>query len=133
MASRRRRGDDGDGGDGGGDESDEWLRDEGDDGDEAFEEEPRSRSRAGGGSGGRGGGGSRSRTVMRRHWTDAEDEAVLQAVYRVTGRRDWGASDGPSNSQMTEIIKAVPGRTKKQVRERWFHKLNPGIVDAPWG
>lgn len=106
-----------------GDDGDEWVYDD----DEPFPETRggRGRQRSGAKKSHRGG-------AMRRHWTEDEDAAVLNAVFRVTGRTKWEASDGPSNAQMTEIIAAVPGRTKKQVRERWFHKLNPGISDAPW-
>ena len=53
-------------------------------------------------------------------WTKDEDEALLKAV-AVHGCKAWSA-----------ISCALPGRTGKACRERWFNHLNPALRPDEW-
>jgi hypothetical protein len=53
-------------------------------------------------------------------WTKDEDEALLKAV-AVHGCKAWSA-----------ISCALPGRTGKACRERWFNHLNPRLRPEEW-
>ena len=53
-------------------------------------------------------------------WTKDEDEALLKAV-AVHGSKAWSA-----------ISCALPGRTGKACRERWFNHLNPALRPDEW-
>ena len=54
-------------------------------------------------------------------WT-AEEDAMLTAVVAANGARNWRA-----------VAEALPGRTRKQVRERWHNQLDPNLIrDQEW-
>eukprot|EP01048_Picozoa_sp_COSAG05_P016905 COSAG05_NODE_2238_length_3355_cov_1.687039_4_plen_82_part_00 len=55
-----------------------------------------------------------------KSWTKEEDEALTKAV-RVHGCKAWSA-----------ISCALPRRTGKQCRERWFGHLSTAIVPLEW-
>lgn len=57
---------------------------------------------------------------FRKPWTRIEDEAVRQAV-RHHGLRAW-----------SYVASAVPGRTGKQCRERWYNHLDAAVRKEPW-
>ena len=54
-------------------------------------------------------------------WT-AEEDAMLMAVAAANGARNWPA-----------LAEALPGHTRKQVRERWHNQLDPNLIrDQEW-
>jgi hypothetical protein len=53
-------------------------------------------------------------------WTSAEDE-LLRAAVAQRGARNWVA-----------IAEGIPGRTRKQCRNRWFEYLDSDINHDPW-
>jgi len=55
-----------------------------------------------------------------KQWTAVED-LRLQDLYGEIGPGAWAA-----------MARQLPGRTGKQVRERWLNHLCPGIRRAPW-
>jgi hypothetical protein len=79
-------------------------------------------------------GDGERKVVRRRAWNQEEDDALLAAVLKVTNSasESWGASDTPSTMEWSEIVRLLPGRTKKQCRERWDNKVNPGISAEEW-
>lgn len=88
----------------------------------------------GGDGGDESGTGTPGKVIRRKAWTQEEDEGLLQAVLKVTGTAvgAWGASDTPSTTEWSEVVRLVPGRSKKQCRERWDNKVNPGISPDEW-
>ena len=58
-------------------------------------------------------------------WTQFEDDIV---------RRGVQASDVPSIKliKWSSLANLVPGRTGKQVRERWYNHLDPSVNKGPW-
>mmetsp|Transcript_5246 Transcript_5246/g.9170 ORF Transcript_5246/g.9170 Transcript_5246/m.9170 type:complete len:164 (-) Transcript_5246:903-1394(-) len=58
--------------------------------------------------------------VLKRPWTDDEDEIILGLVQR-HGPRRWNT-----------LANYVPGRCGKQCRERWMNHLRPEIKNEPW-
>lgn len=62
----------------------------------------------------------REQTTAIMGWTKDEDEALLKAV-AVHGCKAWSA-----------ISCALPGRTGKACRERWFNHLNPRLRPEEW-
>jgi hypothetical protein len=60
------------------------------------------------------------RPAAIKAWTKDEDEALLKAV-AVHGCKAWSA-----------ISCALPGRTGKACRERWFNHLNPALRPDEW-
>ena len=53
-------------------------------------------------------------------WTSEEDRQLRQAVDEY-GSQDW-----------TVISASVPGRSRKQCRERWHNHLSPEVKNDPW-
>lgn len=56
----------------------------------------------------------------KRPWTEGED-AQLRELTASLGVGLWAA-----------IAEHIPGRTGKQVRERWLNHLSPTVVKRPW-
>lgn len=54
-------------------------------------------------------------------WSPNEDELLRKAISTMKQPISWD-----------EIAKAVPGRTPKQCRERWLHRLCPDVNKAPF-
>jgi hypothetical protein len=54
-----------------------------------------------------------------RRWSAEEDSTLLELV-EVYGK-DW-----------KELASRFPGKTSKQIKERWSNQLDPRIVDCPW-
>ena len=54
-----------------------------------------------------------------RRWTDDEDAVLLEIVDKM----------GPN---WKDIAFHFPGKTSKQVKERWSNQLDPSISDRPW-
>ena len=54
-----------------------------------------------------------------RRWTDEEDSVLLEIVEKM----------GPN---WKDIAFHFPGKTSKQVKERWSNQLDPSISDRPW-
>ncbi|KAJ1496228.1 transcription factor Myb9, partial [Baffinella frigidus] len=53
-------------------------------------------------------------------WTEEEDETVKELVGKM-GEKDWVAQAA-----------FLPGRTAKQIRERWRTQLHPSILKTPF-
>jgi hypothetical protein len=68
-----------------------------------------------------------SPNIKRGQWSPEEDEALKQLVDRAS-ERGLGLLDIP----WEEIKPYIPGRTLKQVRERWRSNLDPAIVRGEW-
>mmetsp|Transcript_392 Transcript_392/g.703 ORF Transcript_392/g.703 Transcript_392/m.703 type:complete len:211 (+) Transcript_392:23-655(+) len=62
---------------------------------------------------------SRSKTASRP-WSRDEDTIIIGHVWR-HGPKSWKLLDGH-----------IPGRSVKQMRERWQHQLDPNICRDPW-
>ncbi len=56
----------------------------------------------------------------KRPWTESEDLILRQLVSKL-GTGLWAA-----------MAQQIPGRTGKQVRERWLNHLSPGVTKRPW-
>ena len=56
-------------------------------------------------------------------WTEAEDAMIIKAVTESTAK--------PFTS-WTALSEFLPGRTGKQIRERWFNSLDPNINKSPF-
>ena len=54
-----------------------------------------------------------------RRWTPEED-AILMELVEVYGK-DW-----------KQLAALFPGKSSKQIKERWSNQLDPRIVDIPW-
>jgi len=68
-----------------------------------------------------------SPSIKRGQWSAAEDEALRQLV------ETWNAKGlGLLHIPWEKIKPRIPGRTLKQVRERWRSNLDPGIVRGEW-
>lgn len=57
---------------------------------------------------------------VKKNWTSEEDMQLRQAVDQ-NGCQDW-----------TVIASSVPGRNRKQCRERWYNHLSPEVKNVPW-
>lgn len=53
-------------------------------------------------------------------WTPEEDRALIQLV-GMYGTRKW-----------SKVSQFLPGRIRKQCRERWFNQLDPSIKRDKW-
>lgn len=80
-------------------------------------------------AGGGGGGGGVAVGVQARYcgepkakrpWTESED-LVLRDLVQKLGTGAWAA-----------MAQQIPGRTGKQVRERWLNHLSPSVTKRPW-
>lgn len=56
----------------------------------------------------------------KRPWTDEEDRSLRRLVEQL-GHGLWAA-----------IAAQIPGRSGKQVRERWLNHLSPHVTKRPW-
>lgn len=56
----------------------------------------------------------------KQKWT-VEDDAKLDELIKLHGSHFW-----------PKIGSMMPGRTARQCRERWHHKLNPEIKKGAW-
>jgi len=65
--------------------------------------------------------------IKRGQWTRAEDAALLALVENAQSKGRTIFDIDPTLIQMH-----VPGRTVKQVRERWRSNLDPSIVRGTW-
>ena len=68
-----------------------------------------------------------SPAIKRGQWSPEEDEALKQLVESAQ-LKGMGLLDIP----WEEIKPRIPGRTLKQVRERWRSNLDPSIVRGDW-
>ena len=59
--------------------------------------------------------------LVKGPWTPEEDEKLRQWVKKKKGAMKWA-----------DATKEIPGRSGKQIRERWFNILNPKINKAKW-
>ena len=58
-------------------------------------------------------------TNPRIPWTAEEDATILRAMQ--TGVRKW-----------SDVAQLLPGRNRKQCRERWYNQINPDIRKGDW-
>eukprot|EP00288_Rhodomonas_lens_P005177 CAMPEP_0177741926 /NCGR_PEP_ID=MMETSP0484_2-20121128/28371_1 /TAXON_ID=354590 /ORGANISM="Rhodomonas lens, Strain RHODO" /LENGTH=369 /DNA_ID=CAMNT_0019256191 /DNA_START=121 /DNA_END=1228 /DNA_ORIENTATION=- len=58
--------------------------------------------------------------VMKCPWTKEEDETVMQLV-KIHGLKSWSS-----------LAMHLPGRTGKQIRERWHNQLDPNVRKDRW-
>lgn len=56
----------------------------------------------------------------KRPWTESED-VILRELVQKLGPGLWAA-----------MAQQIPGRTGKQVRERWLNHLSPAVTKRPW-
>jgi len=56
-------------------------------------------------------------------WTEAEDAIIMKAV---------SESNAKPFTSWTALSEFLPGRTGKQIRERWFNSLDPNINKSPF-
>ncbi|CAL4970068.1 unnamed protein product [Urochloa decumbens] len=56
----------------------------------------------------------------RGAWSQEENEILIEMV-NAHSSKDW-----------LSIARAVPGRTRKQCRDRWTHYLDPAVNQMPW-
>ncbi|RCV04511.1 hypothetical protein SETIT_1G007300v2 [Setaria italica] len=56
----------------------------------------------------------------RGAWSQEENEILIQMV------------DTHSSKDWSSIARAVPGRSRKQCRDRWTHYLDPAVNQMPW-
>jgi hypothetical protein len=63
---------------------------------------------------------ARSAAVHKVKWTDREDQMLIAYVEQ----------HGTSNWSM--VASGIPGRTGKQCRERWTHRLDPNLNREIW-
>merc|ERR1711865_511996 len=63
--------------------------------------------------------------IKKGPWTEEEDETVRMGVR---------CADVESVRQIrwSDLATQVPGRTGKQVRERWYNHLDPSVNKGPW-
>eukprot|EP00286_Rhodomonas_abbreviata_P019007 CAMPEP_0181309368 /NCGR_PEP_ID=MMETSP1101-20121128/11975_1 /TAXON_ID=46948 /ORGANISM="Rhodomonas abbreviata, Strain Caron Lab Isolate" /LENGTH=459 /DNA_ID=CAMNT_0023415845 /DNA_START=196 /DNA_END=1571 /DNA_ORIENTATION=- len=61
-----------------------------------------------------------SKQVMKCPWTKEEDETVMQLV-KIHGLKSWSS-----------LAMHLPGRTGKQIRERWHNQLDPNVRKDRW-
>lgn len=59
--------------------------------------------------------------VRKRMWTEEEDRIVIEHVERLGKPAKW-----------TKCANVLPGRSGKNVRERWYNHLDPAINKRPW-
>ena len=57
---------------------------------------------------------------LKRKWSEFEDIQLYELI-RIFGTQRW-----------PEIGDLMPGRTGRQCRERWNHRLNPNLVKGNW-
>jgi hypothetical protein len=65
-------------------------------------------------------GGGGKQKIVKRAWTHAEDELLIQAVRR-EGSHSWAV-----------IARSLDGRNDKQARERWSNHLCPDVKKGEW-
>jgi hypothetical protein len=58
--------------------------------------------------------------VVKTPWTREEDEVVMELV-RQYGLKAWSS-----------LAAHLPGRTGKQIRERWHNQIDPSVRKDPW-
>lgn len=61
-------------------------------------------------------------------WTTQED-SLLVTLMKVHGGKKWRQV---ADTLATEACNGAQKKTPKQCRERWYTRLDPKIVDAPW-
>eukprot|EP00737_Agarophyton_chilense_P004759 gb/GEZJ01006296.1/.p1 GENE.gb/GEZJ01006296.1/~~gb/GEZJ01006296.1/.p1 ORF type:complete len:364 (+),score=44.05 gb/GEZJ01006296.1/:130-1221(+) len=61
-----------------------------------------------------------SEPKAKRPWTEQEDR-LLRALVKQLGQGLWAS-----------IAAQIPGRSGKQVRERWLNHLSPNVTKRPW-
>lgn len=65
--------------------------------------------------------------IKRGQWTDQEDDALISLVDRETAK-GFGILEIPFD----DMKLVIPGRTLKQIRERWRSNLDPSIIRGEW-
>ena len=65
-------------------------------------------------------------------WSSEQDRILRERILALSGRVNWAATECPTFSVLSKAVKCLPGFSYKQCRERWLHKLNPGINFRPW-
>lgn len=74
-------------------------------------------------------------------WTEEEDAIVLRAIFSngsigggvgVTAEDQDMAGNSSSFTQWADLAPQLPGRTGKQIRDRWVNYLNPAINHLPF-
>jgi len=72
-------------------------------------------------------------------WREEEDAIVLRVIF-ASGGTGRGSQDGnnggiephPPFTQWADLAPQLPGRTGKQIRDRWVNYLNPAINHLPF-
>lgn len=72
-------------------------------------------------------------------WREEEDAIVLRVIF-ASGGTGLGSQDGnnggiephPPFTQWADLAPQLPGRTGKQIRDRWVNYLNPAINHLPF-
>lgn len=62
-------------------------------------------------------------TSIEGQWTEGEDAMIVKAVTE---------SSAKPFTSWTALSEFLPGRTGKQIRERWFNSLDPNINKSPF-
>lgn len=71
-------------------------------------------------------------------WREEEDAIVLRVIFASTGGANPSGEGGeasaqhPPFTQWADLAPQLPGRTGKQIRDRWVNYLNPAINHLPF-
>lgn len=68
--------------------------------------------------------------IKKGPWTEAEDATVLEGVRRLQLEGHTGKL--MKHIKWSDLALSVPGRSGKQVRERWYNHLDPTVNKGPW-
>ncbi len=66
-----------------------------------------------------------AKDIKKGPWTEIEDDTVRKGV------KDANV-DSIKSIKWSDLAMKVPGRTGKQVRERWYNHLDPAVNKGPW-
>ena len=76
------------------------------------------------------------RTIVKGAWSTEEDAVVRHAVQVEAQGNPYRRGDSLGRDEQRvnwrSVADMIPGRTGKQVRERWFNQLDPTISRLPW-
>ncbi|CAN6243882.1 unnamed protein product [Urochloa humidicola] len=59
--------------------------------------------------------------LLKQNWFVSQEDEILIEMVNAHSSKDW-----------LSIARAVPGRTRKQCRDRWTHYLDPAVNQMPW-
>jgi hypothetical protein len=66
-------------------------------------------------------------------WKEEEDATVLRVIFAsVIKSGEASVEDMPPFTQWADLAPQLPGRTGKQIRDRWVNYLNPAINHLPF-